>query len=188
MLINLSKIHVPYDLREILWALHAPGVACRITPMNTMGNSSLQRHSLAPLNSSAWNLTNSRLADPWGGVAPRYWMAYHQLPLNLSDIFVLDAPIHVETVVLMIVTAIHLDEAEVHLGREDPFQVWSLLCADCLVSRISHPCAFRRRSRDSWKKSIFIWRPLSLLLFSSTCALPLSCFLRIIFLCSSALL
>ena len=40
-------------LRKILWYLHAPGVICRITPMNTMGRSALQSRSLTPGNSSA---------------------------------------------------------------------------------------------------------------------------------------
>ena len=48
-------------------------------------------------------------------------------PLHLPDIVAVDAPVHVATIVLMNVVAIHLDKAEVCFVRDDPFQVYPLL-------------------------------------------------------------
>ena len=50
-----------------------------------------------------------------------------ETPLHLPDIVFLDAPVHMETIVLMNVVPIHLDEAAVCFGRYEPFQVFRLL-------------------------------------------------------------
>ena len=49
---------------------------------------------------------------------------------NQPEIVVCDSHVHVATVIMMEVIAIYLDEAMVRLGRDDPFQVCYLLCAD----------------------------------------------------------
>ena len=88
----------------------------------------------------------------------------------------------------MNVIDIHLYEAAVRLGWDEPFQVCSFLCADRLVSWVYQPCALRRRGQAFRRRSTFTWRPLSLLLFSYMCALPLACFFRLIFPCPYTML
>ena len=57
-------------LWQILWYLHARGVVCKITLINTMGRSSFQRCSLASRNSSARHFMNRRPTSPWGAQYP----------------------------------------------------------------------------------------------------------------------
>ena len=58
---------------------------------------------------------------------PRARLDDKEPPPHLPDITVLDAPVHVATIVLTNLVAIHLDEAEVRLGQDNPFQVCPLL-------------------------------------------------------------
>ena len=58
---------------------------------------------------------------------PRARLADEEPPPHLTDIVVIDAPIHVATIIMMNVVAIHPDEAAVCLGWDDPFQVCALL-------------------------------------------------------------
>ena len=53
-------------LQWILYDLNIPVFVCRITPMNTMGSSVLQRRSLAQRNYSSRHYTNHRFIAPWG--------------------------------------------------------------------------------------------------------------------------
>ena len=54
-------------------------------------------------------------------------MADKEPPPHLTDIVVLNAPVHLATIIMMNVVAIHPDEAAVCLGWDDPFQVCALL-------------------------------------------------------------
>ena len=54
-------------------------------------------------------------------------MAEEEPPSHLPDIIVLDDFVHVATIVLMNVVAIHLDKAAVCIVRDEPFQVCPLL-------------------------------------------------------------
>ena len=48
-------------------------------------------------------------------------------PPHLTDIVVLDDPVHLATIIMMNVVAIHPDEAAVCFVWDDPFQVCALL-------------------------------------------------------------
>ena len=62
--------------------------------------------------------------------------------------------------------SIHLNKVEVRPGRDNPFQVFSLLRAYFLVSWVAHPFTLQRHGRASRRQSNFPWRSLYLLLFS----------------------
>ena len=76
---------------------------------------------------------------------------------NQPEIVVCDSHVHVATVIMMEVIAIYLDEATVRLGRDDPFQVYSVLCAERLVSRVSQTCALWQCGWASRMRSTFPW-------------------------------
>ena len=61
------------------------------------------------------------------GAVPRSQLADKELSPHLTDIIVLDAPVHVSTIILMNVVSIHLDKMAVRLGQDNPFQVCALL-------------------------------------------------------------
>ena len=61
------------------------------------------------------------------GAVPRSRLDDEETPPNLLDTIVLDAPIHVATIVLMNVVVIHLDKAAVRLRWDEHFQVCPLL-------------------------------------------------------------
>ena len=73
------------------------------------------------------------------GAVPKSQLADKELPPHLTDIIVLDAPVHVSTIILMNVVSIHMGEAAVCLGGDDSFQVCHLLSKNCLVSRVAQP-------------------------------------------------
>ena len=117
---------------------------------------------------------------PVRGTLPQTRLAYPDLPPHLPDIIIYNAPIRVATVILINVIVIHLEEVAVCLGQDNPFQACSLLFVDCLLSQVTQPCELGHSGRASRRLSSF-QRILSyLLLFSTTCAVPLVLFFALI--------